>query len=291
MMKKSPELKLTIAMLIFGSIGIFVKNITLPSTVIVLWRTIIGSIFLATVLLLRKQPIDRKGIRKNLPQLMVAGTVLGGGWAFLFEAYRHATVSAATLLYYSAPIVVFLLSSILFKEKITCSKAVGIAAAIIGMMIINGTSVNGADSSLGVIYGLTAALLYATLMIVNKFIKGLSGLESTFIQLLISSFVMAVYVIVTTGSILHIPAGNDLLLVVVVGILHTGIACYLYFSSMQELPGQTISVMSYIDPSSALIFSAIFLHERLSALQIVGGLLILGGTAFNQLFNADRAVK
>ncbi|MHC1746823.1 MAG: DMT family transporter [Cellulosilyticaceae bacterium] len=287
-MEKNPEIKLVIAMLIFGSIGIFVKNIELPSTVIVLWRTIIGCIFLAGVLLVKREPMDRNGILKNIPQLVVAGIVLGGGWAFLFEAYRYATVSTATLLYYCAPIVVFLLSPFIFKEKISFSQVIGITGAIIGMLIINGTGIKDAASVLGVIYSLIAALLYATLMITNKFIKDLSGLESTFIQLLIASVVMGIYVLMTTGSLWHIPSSDDLMLVLILGIIHTGVACYLYFSSMQKLQGQTISVMSYIDPSSALIFSAIFLDERLSLLQIIGGLLILGGTAFSQLFKFNK---
>lgn len=282
--KIKPELNLIMAMLIFGSIGIFVKNIDLPSTAIVLWRTIIGSTFLAVIFLLKKQSINVRGIRQNLTMLIAAGAVLGGGWAFLFEAYRHTTVSTATLLYYCAPIAVFLLSPLLFKEKMTINKVVGIVAAILGMLILNGTGVDKTGLSLGVIYGLVAALLYALLMIINKFIKDLSGLENTFVQLLVAMFVMIIYMAITTGRVLYLPTGYDLILVVTIGILHTGVACYLYFSSMQKLPGQTIAIMSYIDPASALIFSAVFLQERLAVLQIIGAFLILGGTAFSQLF-------
>ncbi|MEG2597718.1 MAG: DMT family transporter, partial [Oscillospiraceae bacterium] len=229
------EIKLIFAMLIFGSIGIFVKNINLPSTVIVLWRTIIGSLFLALVFLLRRQPLDIKGIKKNGPQLLLGGIFLGGGWSFLFEAYRYTTVSMATLLYYTAPIAVFVFSAIFFKEKISISKSIGIIAAIVGMLIINGIGMSELGSSPGIFYSLIAALLYAALMIINKYTKDLSGLESTFIQLLIASAVMSVSVFITTGSIVHIPAGIDLPLVLIVGIVHTGIACYLYFSSMQQL--------------------------------------------------------
>lgn len=288
MVKGKSQLQFIIAMLIFGSIGLFVKAINMPSSVIVLMRTIIGSLFLALVILIRKQPINREAILNNLPVLVLAGVVLGTGWAFLFEAYRYTTVSAATLLYYCAPIVVFLLSPAIFKESLTWSKMLGIASAIIGMVIVNGLGIGGSNPYLGLICGIVSALLYAALMILNKFIKNLSGLESTLAQLIIAAFTMTFYVLLSHESKWSFSSRLEIFLLVTVGIVHTGIACYLYFSSMQKLPGQTIAVLSYIDPVSALFFSAIFLNERLTLFQILGALLILGGTAFSQLYQAKQ---
>lgn len=285
MIKGKSQLKFIIAMLIFGSIGLFVRAINMPSSVIVLMRTIIGSLFLTLVILIRKQPINKKSIIDNLPILALSGLVLGAGWVFLFEAYRYTMVSTATLLYYCAPIIIFLLSPAIFKEPLTWSKVLGIAAAIIGMVIINGFGIGGSNPYLGLICGTVSALLYAALMILNKFIKNLSGLESTLAQLIIAGFVMTFYVLLSHESKWSFSSGLEIFLLMTVGILHTGIACYLYFSSMQKLPGQTIAVLSYIDPVSALFFSAIFLNERLSLFQILGALLILGGTAFSQLFS------
>lgn len=284
-MAKRPkdELKLLLAMLIFGSIGVFVKNINLPSAAIVWWRTIIGGSFLALIFLLTKQPLNIPAIKNNLFLLVAAGAALGGGWALLFESYHLTTVSIGTLLHYTAPAIVFILSPLLFREKMTSNKVVGIVAAILGMIVINGTGTGGTNFSAGVICTLSSALLYALVMILNKYLKGLSGLESTFVQLIVAMLVMAVYTGITTGQLLHRPQGYEIILVAAVGILHTGIGCYIYFSSMQKLPGQTIAIMSYIDPASTLFFSALFLHERLTAFQIFGALLILGGTAFSQL--------
>lgn len=285
------ELKLIMAMLIFGSIGIFVKAINLPSVEIVLLRTIIGSIFLAIIFLFTGQTMNIKAIIGNLPILIIVGIFLGGNWVFLFKAYNHTTVSIATLLYYSAPIMVFLLSPIIFKEKLTSHKIIGAIITIIGMVVINGINSDGQGLSLGIIYGLLSALFYGLVMITNKFIKNLSGLESSFIQLLIAAIIMIIYTLSTSESALQIPSGYDLIWVVILGVVHTGIACYLYFSSMQELPSQTIAIMSYIDPASALIFSAIFLGERLSMIQILGALMILGGTAYNQLYEGRTQTK
>ncbi|NLJ33581.1 MAG: EamA family transporter [Firmicutes bacterium] len=292
-MEKKPkhELRLLMAMLIFGSIGVFVKNINLPSAAIVWWRTIIGSGFLALLFFLTKQPLKIQAIKNNLLLLIAAGIFLGGGWALLFASYHLTTVSIGTLLHYTAPALVFILSPLLFQEKMTSHKVVGIVAAILGMIIINGTGAGGSNFTLGVICALASALFYALVMILNKYLRGLSGLESTFVQLLVAMVVMATYTGITTGRLVHIPRGYEVLLMATVGILHTGIGCYIYFSSMQELPGQTIAIMSYIDPASTLFFSALFLQERLTGFQILGALLILGGTAFSQLAKPKERVK
>lgn len=289
MKKIKAEFKIIIAMLIFGSIGIFVKLINLPSVEVVLLRTVIGSTFIGSILLFTKQALDFKAIKQNLKVLLIAGVVLGGNWMFLFEAYQYSSVGIATLIHYSAPALVFILSPIVLKEKLTSQKVIGIMATIIGMLIINGINGSGQGISLGIIYGIISASLYACIMILNKFIEDLSGLETTFIQLFIAGIVMAVYTFVTMRSSFIIPRGSDLIMVVIVGVVHTGIACYLYFSSMRELPGQTIAIMSYIDPASTLIFSAIFLQERLTLFQVFGALLILGGTAFSQLYKQSSA--
>ena len=280
-----------IAMLIFGSIGIFVKNIELGSASIVLWRTIIGSIFLSMIFVVTKQRINFKGIKKNLIPLVIAGLVLGGEWVFLFEAYTYTTVSTATMIYYCAPLIVFILSPLLFKEKIRLKQVWCIGAAVVGMVLVNGIGAGGLTFSMGVIYALLSAVLYAALMITNKYIDEVTGLESTWCQLIIAAVVMMLYVGFTTGQVFHLPRGNDVWLVLAVGVIHTGIACYLYFSSMQKMPSQSISVLSYIDPCSALIFSMLFLGERMGWMQVLGAILIFGGTLSSQMLGGERKAK
>lgn len=280
---KLAKIKFILAMLIFGSIGVFVKNIELPSVAIVQWRTIIGSIFLLFIFIIQKHEMNRESIIKNLIPLILAGIVLGGNWAFMFEAFNYTSVGIVTVLYYCAPIVVFFISPILFKERIRYRQVIGIAAAIIGMVIINSVSSGGNDGlSLGILYALISALLYATLMIINKFIHDVDGIPSTFIQLFVAMIVMTMYILITTENIIYLPKGKDVLLITIVGILHTGIAFSMYISSIQKLTGQNISILSYIDPTSALIFAFVFLNETLTWYQILGAVLILGGTLFSQ---------
>ena len=282
---KFVKVKFILAMLIFGSIGIFIKNIQLPSQAIVQWRTIIGSIFLLFIFIGKGKKIDIESIKKNIIPLIIAGIVLGANWAFMFQAFQYTSVGVVTLLYYSAPIIVFFLSPIIFKEKIRLRQLLGITAAIIGMLIINSVSKIENGLSLGIVYGLVSALFYAALMISNKFIRDVDGISNTFIQLFVAMIVMTSYIFITTKRLIYIPEGQDILLIAIVGIVHTGIAFYMYISSMQELKGQNISILSYIDPSSALIFAFVFLGEKLTPSQILGAVLILGGTLFSQTKN------
>jgi RarD protein len=277
-------IKLITALLIFGSIGLFVREIPLASGEIVLARTSVGSVFLIIILLFKRQKNNIRVLLQKLPLLIVSGGALGFSWIFLFAAYRYTSVSIATLAYYCAPILVLLLSPLILKEKLTHCKIIGILAAMVGMVLVNGAGASGEAPLKGLICGLMSALLYAVLMLVNKLIKGISGLEITLIQLMIAAIVILPYALYSHKGAWVLPTGRGLVSLIVLCLVHTGFACYLYFSSIQELPGQTIALCSYIDPLSALLFSAVFLNERLTAVQIAGAALILGGAAFGELF-------
>ncbi|MDU1911889.1 DMT family transporter [Fusobacterium sp.] len=274
------------AMLIFGTIGIFVKNIELASSEIALLRGIIGGIVLISVSILVKNKISFKDVKSNLLLLLLSGGAIGLNWIFLFQAYRYTTISNATLSYYFAPVFVTLLSPVILKEKLTLKKMLCVACAMLGMICIVGNSsgvTEGRNDFLGIAYGLSAAAFYASVILMNKFLKNLKSLETTYIQLILAATVLMPYVFIVEGfNVLNISA-SSIPYILILGIVHTGFAYLLYFSSLKELKGQTIAVMSYIDPISAVIISAIFLRERMGVLQIAGGILILGSTLISEL--------
>lgn len=285
------NIKFLISMFIFGSIGIFVRKINLPSEIVVTARTVIGSIFLISLKLIGKNKLNLDGIKKNLILLLISGCILAGGWVLLFEAYRYTTVSSATLIYYSAPIFVFILSPLIFKEKIKGVKLAGIFLSFVGLVIINDVGVGGVDPIRGVIAGLLSAVTYALIMIFNKLIKDLDGFDTTLIQILIAAIVMIVLMIYKGGIVDISLSGEEIFLLLIVGIVHTGIACYLYFSSMAKLPAQNIAVMSYLDPATALFLSYIFLNEKLTMLQLIGGAMIFIGTAISQYESKENKIE
>jgi drug/metabolite transporter (DMT)-like permease len=273
-------------MAIFGSIGLFVKNIDQASSEIAFLRGMIGSLFLIGISLIIRQKPSFKQVKQNILLLVLSGAAIGFNWILLFQSYKYTTISNATLSYYFAPVFVMLLAPIVLKEKLTFIKVSCIIAAMIGLFLI----VNVGDSStestynhvVGVLYGLSAAILYASVILMNKFIKNLSGFETTVIQLMLAALVLLPYVLLKDHLNLPAITLHSWIFILILGIIHTGIAYFLYFSSFKELKGQTIAVLSYIDPISAVILAAIFLGESMSIIQILGGILILGSTFLSE---------
>ena len=280
------KLRNIIAMLIFGTIGLFVKNIDLNSSEIALTRGFIGGITLLFAMALLRKKVSIEAIKRNIYLLIFSGFAVGLNWIFLFQGYKYTSISNATLSYYFAPIFVTILAPFILKEKLTLSKFLCVLMALVGMFCIVGVDgINGGSALIGIAYGLLAAGFYASVILMNKFLKGIDSLEITIIQLLSATITLLPYVLyMDSGKSLNISL-NSIPYILILGIVHTGIAYLLYFSSLQELKGQTIAVLSYIDPVFAIIISAIILKEHLGILQIIGGVLILGSSFLSEILN------
>ena len=282
-MSRSKNLILFVAsMVIFGTNGLIVANISLGSAEIVLMRTFLGSLFLLAIVLV-KRSFSFADLKADLVPATIGGAALGLNWVLLFSAYRSAGVGLSTLTYYCGPIIVLALSPVLFKEKLTWNKLLAIAAVAVGMFCITGDIEPGSDVQTGLLFGGGAALLYASLIVANKRVKRLSGLNCAMYELIVAFFVVLIYLIASNVKLPVIPAAEDIVWVLAIGLVNTGLAYYLYFSSLQKLPGQTVALVCYIDPLTALLVSGAFLGEKLLAVQIVGAVLILGGACLGEL--------
>jgi len=280
---KKARLQLIISMAIFGTIGIFTKYIPLPSAEIALYRAILAIILLSGYLMITKMKFNFKAIQKELPILALSGAAMGVNWVLLFEAYKHTTVSNATLSYYFAPVLVTIISPILFKEKLTLKQLICFVMSTVGLVMIIGINATGASSNLkGILFGLGAACFYATVILLNKCVKSVAGIQRTFLQFVAAILVLVPYVLLSGPIQLGTLAPVGLVNLLIVGFLHTGITYCLYFSSLKELPGQEVAILSYIDPLVAVIASVAFLHEPFTALQVVGGFLIIGFSIWNE---------
>ena len=283
-------IKYVTAMLIFGSVGIFVKNISLSSVDTVVCRTIIATLYLLFVMVLYRKNFDFGKIKQNSIPLLLSGGALGFNWLFLFIAYKNTSVSMATILYYLAPVMVMMFSPIVLKEKLSLYKLFGIALSLLGIILVNSSGNAEQGGIFGMVAGLTAAFFYALLILFNKFIKDMSSLETTVIQLIIATIILLPYAIYSHSGPFTIAKG-DILPVIILGVVHTGTACLLYFSAMKDISGQSIALVSYIDPLSALCFSMIFLQEKLTMLQFAGAGLILFGALAGEGLLALRAKR
>ena len=269
------------SLLIFGSNGIFAAHISLSSAEIVCMRTIIGGAALLAALLLSKARPDRAALRREAGKLLAAGVCLGVNWALLFESYKLMSVPMATLTYYLAPVLVLLLSPVLLHEKQHARAYAGMFAAAAGLALAVGVGDTGVTAR-GLAVGLGSALFYAALIIFNKKISGVAGLALTTVEMLIAACVMVPYVLLTGGRIGFPPDTEGTLCLVFLCLVNTGLACYMYFTGMNRLPARAVALFGYADPVSALIFSAVFLHESLGPLQILGAALVFAGAAWGQ---------
>ena len=279
------KLKIIFAMVTFGTIGIFVRNIELPSTIIALARGIIGTLFLLLVVFAKGKGLDYSAIKRNLTILAASGACIGFNWILLFEAYRYTTVATATLAYYMAPIFVIMASPFVLKERLTAIKGLCVAMALTGMVLVSGVVQSGMDGVdfTGILCGVGAASLYATVILLNKFINNISAYDMTIMQLGLAALVLLPYTMVTENFGALSPDTNSLLLLAVVGVIHTGFTYAMYFSSIQGLKAQTVAIFSYIDPIVAIILSAVLLNESMDIYSMVGAVLVLGSTFVSEL--------
>ena len=280
-------LKYISALLLFGSNGIVASYILLNSYEIVFLRTFIGSLFLLTVFMITKGKFRGTQNKIHFTYLIISGLAMGASWMFLFEAYIQIGVSLATLAYYCGPVIVMALAPLVFKEKMAPVKVFGFLAVLIGIFLVNRHTLMQSGFSWGLLYGIMAAVMYAFMVIFNKKAASISGLENVVWQLAASFIAVAVFTGIKQGIVISVPSVS-LFPVLLLGVVNTGIGCYLYFSSIQHLPAQSVAILGYLEPLSALIFSAAILQERLTLVQIVGAALILGGAAFGEYFGRKQ---
>ena len=260
---QNPRVKIILAMTVFGTLGPFVRNIPVSSGELALYRAVMAAVLLGVYLAVGKQPLELNKLKKELPLLLLSGMAMGINWILLFEAYKYTTVSAATLSYYFAPVLVTLVCPLLFGEKMGLKQWICSAMSTLGIVLITGVGEpsGGSNHLTGILFGLGAAMFYATVILLNKFIKGVAGIQRTFLQFLAAIVILVPYVAMSGGITLR---GMDNLgwgCLLVVGLFHTGVTYCLYFSALKELPGQETAILSYIDPLVAVLISVFVLGE------------------------------
>ena len=279
------------AMVIFGTLAPFVRNIGVSSGELALYRAVMGAGLIGIYLLAKGKNPFSGGLKREILLLLLSGGAMGINWILLFQAYRYTSVSTATLCYYFAPVIVTALSPVLFRERLTRKQLFCFAMATLGLVLITGLEypAEGSANLTGILFGLGAAVLYAAVILLNKYIRSTAGIQRTFLQFLAAIVTLIPYVAATGGVTLSRLDSTGWMCLLVVGILHTGITYCLYFSSLKALPGQRAAILSYIDPLVAVLISVTVLREPMTWQQALGGGLILGFTLWNALPEREKA--
>lgn len=278
------RLMMILSMAIFGTLGVFVRNIPVSSGELALYRAVLAALLITVFLIVTGQKIEFANIKKEVPLLLASGIAMGINWILLFEAYKYTTVSVATLSYYFAPVIVTVVCPFLFHEVLTARQIICFVMSTLGLVMITGIGeIGGGKDFIGILFGLGAAVFYATVILLNKFIKNVEGIHRTFLQFLSAIIVLVPYVIITSGVTLGSLNGIGWVNLLIVGLIHTGVTYCMYFSSLKELPGQKAAILSYIDPLVAVLISVTILGETMTFWQVIGGILILGFTLWNEI--------
>lgn len=279
------------AMSIFGTLGLFVRNVPVSSGELALYRAVLAALVIGAALLVTRQKIPFSKIKTEVPLLLLSGAAMGVNWILLFESYKYTTVSIATLSYYFAPVLVTAVSPVLFREKLTGKQLICFLMSTLGIVMITATGQlsGGSQNLIGILFGLGAAVFYATVILLNKFIKDVAGLHRTFLQFLAAIAVLVPYVAASGSFSLGALDRSGWANLLIVGLVHSGLAYCLYFPALKELPGQKAAILSYLDPLVAVLLSVTVLGEGMSFWQAVGGALILGFTLLNEVTPQKKA--
>ena len=286
--------EMILSMVIFGSIGVFVRLIPMSSAAVACFRGICGALFILLYSAVRRIRFEREHLKSNMKILLVSGAAIGANWILLFEAYRYTSVAVATLCYYMQPVFVILLSPVITGERLSVRRLLCVICSLAGMVLITGIATGksiAAGELRGILLGLGAAMLYASVIFLNKRLKDISDMEMTFFQLLYAGLAVMPYALMGKEAFFPSMSALQWCVLLTMGLVHTGAAYTLYFGSMKTLSAQTTALFSYIDPVCAIFFSAVLLREPLTAAVIAGALLILGPTMVTEMSSAKGAEK
>ena len=274
------RLSLIASMCIFGTIGILRRFLPVPSGFLAMLRGLLGTSSLLLLVRLRGERPDRAAIRANLARLCISGALIGFNWILMFEAYRYTTVATATLCYYMAPIFTLLGAPFVLCERLTLRKGICVLVALAGMFLVTGAAKNGFSVAVsewrGVALALAAAVIYAVVVLINKRVHHIGAFDKTIVQIGTAGIVLIPYVLLTDDLTAIRFTPSVIVLLLVAGLIHTGCAYALYFSSMESLPAHSLALLSYLDPVIAVTLSALLLREPIGAAEALGALLILG---------------
>lgn len=277
------------SMFIYGTIGLMRKFIPFPSSIVALGRAFIGMLFLLVFILVTGRRINVHDIKMNFLPLTASGVLLGFNWILLFESYRFTSIAKGTLCYYMAPVILIILSPFLFKEKLGLRKIICVIVALIGISMVSGVfedRSSNAEELKGILFGLAAAVFYAMIVICNKRVHNISAYDKTAWQLLVSVIVLVPYTLMTENYGSLEPAPFAIFMLVIAGILQTGIAYTLYFGSLEYIPAQSAAMLSYIDPVVAVLISTFVLNENISLIGIIGAVLVIGSLIYSEKSSA-----
>ncbi len=282
---------LLITVIAFGTVGLLVRGIPLPSAEIALFRAVIALVVLGLYLLISGKHRLLIEHKKQLWKFLLSGAVMAFNWILLFEAYKHTSIALATLAYYLAPTLMIVFGMVLLKESLTRKQVFCFALSTLGLVLMLGVSFGNSSDVKGVLLGLASAVLYATVITINRLSGQIDGLVRATLQFVGASIVMVPTILLGEGFHVQSLDVSGWVSLIILGVFHTGLCYALYFISIVRLKGQQVAILSYLDPLVAVLLSVLLLKESVTFWQLVGGIVMLAAAFFNEINPKPRIME
>lgn len=256
----------SLAMLISGSIGLFVRLIDLSPINIVFFRCAFGAITLGIYILIFKRNAMTIPRSELLP-ILGCGLVLVANWIFLFAAFKQTSITVAVSIYYLAPVLVTLYGLLFLGQKGTKAVVLGILLAFLGAALVSGITVEDILelNILGASYAFCAAVLYAALILLSKGVKHTDSAVTALVQTTVGTLVLSFFADFDIAF-----ADLNWGLVVAIGAVHTALLYILFFRGIRDSPILLVALLGFIDPLFAIFLDRFALGNEISTVQLIG---------------------
>ncbi|MEU8030559.1 DMT family transporter [Streptomyces sp. NPDC049099] len=265
-------IELTLAMVLSGTLGVFVIESGASPFNVVFFRCLFGTVALGLYCLARGFFKNHGFTAKKLGLAALGGAFIVFNWAFLFKSYEGTSISVATVVYHTQPFYVMLLGSLIFRDKITASKVGWLGVAFAGLILVAGVSASDLTGSgdsaylAGLGYALLAAVFYGVSTLITKRVTGVKPHLVALVQLVLGIFLLLPFT--TLSETKNLGAGWGWL--VGLGVIHTCVMYVLMYSSYQKLPTPKIAVLAFVYPAVAMLMDWAVYGHSVSLLQALG---------------------
>ena len=276
MNNKKDLIYLHIAVLLFGFAGVIGKWVSLPAIIVTLGRVLFSSIFLLVLLLIKKQRIALDN-KKDYLYMAIAGIIMAVHWTCFMQSIQVSSVAIGTITFASFPLFVTFLEPLLFKEKLTIKNIILALMMLMGVMILVPFNNLSGNITLGIIYGMISSFTYALLSLMNRYLT--NSYQGTLICFY-EQFIATIVLLPTLFIVSFTTTVNELLIIVVLGVLCTAIAHSLYVTSLTRVKVQTAGIISGMESVYSIILAMLILQTMPTIRELIGGLVILSVTIY-----------
>ncbi len=270
------SIEANIAVLFFGLAGVLGKLSVLPAPLIVLGRVVFAGIVLLVACLLQRVSLRPKQ-RRDALLLIGQGALLALHWTAFFQSINVSNVAIGLLSFSSFPLFTAALEPLLLKQRPSRIQIIAALLILPGIYLLVPAFTLQNSTTLGVAWGLLAGATFALLSVANRW------LGRSYPSLTISLYQDGIAALVLLPALVLTPSPapwtlNELLILLILGVLCTALAHTLFITSMRSITAQSASIFASLEPVWGILFGIVLLRDIPTLITLIGGAIILCAT-------------